>query len=369
MGLTKYKLGDLIDVYNQSCGIPNLTIYDVSGINRDKEFFEPSKQVGEDTSKYKIVPPEYFACNLMHVGRDVVLPIAFNHSGNNKYVSPAYTVFSIKADSNILKTYFLMMLKSSEKDRFFWFHTDSSVRDGMSWDDFCDMEIELPDFPIQKKYVSIYEGMLQSQQCYERGLEDLKLTIDAVMEKFKHNTMCAPLGELIEESDARNGDESITSVHGVNKDKKFMPSVASGADLSKYKIVRKNQFACNLMHVGRDKVVPVALQTEESSLIVSPAYLVFEVKTSKMLPEFLLMWLSREETDRYAWFMCDTNVRSGMEKKRFFEIDIPIPSIVEQEALVELFHALTMRRNINEKLKTQIKNVCPILIRGSMKAV
>lgn len=81
----------------------------------------------------------------------------------------------------------------------------------------------------------------------------------------------------------------------------------------------------------------------------------------------MLMWLSREETDRYAWFMCDTNVRSGMEKKRFFEIEIPIPSITEQKSLVEIFQVLSMRRNINEKLKAQIKDICPILIKGSLE--
>ena len=81
MGLSKIKIGIFVEQYNEACGIAKLTLDDVSGINRDKEFFEPSKQVGADTSKYKVVPPDYFACNLMHVGRDVVLPIALNHSG------------------------------------------------------------------------------------------------------------------------------------------------------------------------------------------------------------------------------------------------------------------------------------------------
>ena len=84
MPLTKYKLGNLIEPYNEKCENPNLTVWDVSGINSDKEFFEPARQVGADTSNYKIVPPNYFACNLMHVGRDEVLPIAMNHTSKNK---------------------------------------------------------------------------------------------------------------------------------------------------------------------------------------------------------------------------------------------------------------------------------------------
>ena len=80
-----------------------------------------------------------------------------------------------------------------------------------------------------------------------------------------------------------------------------------------------------------------------------------------------MMWLSRNETDRYAWFLSDTNVRSGMEKKRFCEIEIPIPDIQKQKALVEMYNVYIERGSINEKLKQQIKNLCPILIKGSLQ--
>lgn len=183
MILTKYKLGDLIEPFNKQCNIPNLTIWDISGINSDKEFFEPSKQIGKDTSKYKIVPQNYFACNLMHVGRDMVLPIALNYTSNTKIVSPAYTVFKIKNNIPLLINYFYIMLKSSECDRYFWFHTDSSIRDGMSWEDFCDLEIKLPPLSIQQKYVNIYNAMIANQQCYEHKLNDLKFICEAYIDK------------------------------------------------------------------------------------------------------------------------------------------------------------------------------------------
>ena len=189
MKLNKQRIGDFIEVYNKRCEISNLTVNDISGINRDKEFFEPSKQVGANTSKYKVVPPDYFACNLMHVGRDVVLPISMNHSENNKIVSPAYTVFKVTDESIILKEYFFMLLKSDEKDRFFWFNTDSSIREGLEWEVFCDIEIELPPIETQKKYVSVYKSMLKNQEVYEKGLEDLKLVCDATIEKLRREML------------------------------------------------------------------------------------------------------------------------------------------------------------------------------------
>lgn len=369
MGLTKHKIGKYIELYVEACNNPNLTVYDVSGVNRDKEFFEPSKQVGEDTSKYKIVPPNYFACNLMHVGRDEVLPIALNHTDYNKHVSPAYTVFKIKDNDSLLHEYFFLMLKSSERDRYFWFHTDSSVRDGMAWEDFCDLEIELPPLPIQQKYVDIYNAMLANQRAYETGLEDLRLTCEIEIDKIKHTAQKIPTGKLLENVDVRNADGTITAVQGINITKNFMPSVASVAEgsLKNYKVVQKGQFAYSSMQTGRDECIRIALLKEDEPIIVSPAYSVLQVKNDDVLAEYIMMWFSRSESDRYGWFASDGSIRANLDLDRFYEIDVPVPDIKVQEAIVEIYNAYLMRRDINEKLKSQIKDLCPILIKGALE--
>ena len=205
MALNKIKLGSYLEIYSKQCNIPNLSNEYISGVNKDKEFFEPSNQVGSDTSKYKIVPPGYFACNLMHVGRDVVLPIAYNHTEKDKIVSPAYFLFRFKENDEILSEYFFLSLKSSEKDRYFWFNTDGSVRDGMTWDDFANVEIEVPSIYIQKKYVSIYNDMLENQRCYESGLDDLKLICDAYVEKLIKENVLKELEPYVKRYDVRNG--------------------------------------------------------------------------------------------------------------------------------------------------------------------
>lgn len=355
--------------YSKKCGIPNLTPYQVSGVNRDKEFFEPSHQVGEDTSKYQVVPPCHFACNLMHVGRDRVLPIAYNHSKKDKYVSPAYTVFSLKEGCGVLDDYFFIMLKCEEQDRYFWFHADASVRDGMSWSDFCDVEITVPDLPTQQKYVDIYNAMVANQQSYERGLEDLKLTFDALIDNIKHNASMVPVRDLLAEVDNRNGTGEIVDVQGINIFKQFMPSVAdtNGVDLSKYKIVRKGQFAYSGMQTGRDECIRIALFDKDEPIIISPAYTVFEIKDGTVLPEYIMMWFSRRESDRRGWFMSDSSIRTNLDLERFYEIEIPVPNDKMQKSIVDLYKVYTLRRSINEQLKAQIKDICPILIRGSLE--
>lgn len=369
MELSKYKLGDFVEPYSEKCGSPDLTAWDISGVNSDKEFFEPAKQVGADTSNYKIVPPYYFACNLMHVGRDRVLPIAFNHTERKKIVSPAYTIFRIMENAPVINEYFFMLLKSAEKDRYFWFHTDSSVRDGMSWDDFCDMEIQVPSLPIQKKYVDIYNAMLANQRCYESGLEDLKLTVDATIDQYKHTSPRIALRDLLIDVDVRNTNETATSVYGVTMSKKFVPSVANldGVNLSRYKLVSPNQMACNFMHVGRDESLPIAINNTEGTIAVSPAYFVFDMKSDKCLAEYIMMWLSREESGRYCWYISDTSVRGGFSLECFYDIEIPVPDIQIQQYIADIYIVYQLRREINEQLKKQIKDICPILIKGSVE--
>ena len=246
MTLNKYKLGSLMIPFSQKCGIPNLTPYQVSGVNKDKEFFEPSHQVGEDTSKYQIVPPRHFACNLMHVGRDRVLPIAYNHSEYDKVVSPAYTVFSLKESCGVLDDYFFIMLKCEEQDRYFWFHADASVRDGMSWSDFCDVEITVPDLTTQQKYVDIYKAMVANQQSYERVLEDLKLVCDGYIEDLRKKVPCEKIGKYLVESDKRNTvGLTVDAVRGLSTGKEMIPTKAdmNGVGLDSYKVVEPRQIA------------------------------------------------------------------------------------------------------------------------------
>ncbi len=364
MGLTKHKIGSLISVVDER----NYNgIREFYGININKEFIPTVANINNlDEKKYKVVRKNRFVYSGMQTGRDECIRLSMYTREELIIVSPAYITFEVTATDKVIPLYFFMLFLSKEKDRMGWFYSDGSIRANLEWDVFCDIEINLPSINVQRKYVDIYNAMVTNQQSYERGLEDLKISFDVIIEKFKYSEKRALLGNVIEEVDIRNNN-AILTVHGVNKEKKFMPSVANGADLSKYKMVSKGQFACNLMHVGRDVAVPIALQKEDKPIIVSPAYFVFKLISDRILPEYAMMWLSRDETDRYAWFLSDTNVRSGMEKKRFCEIEIPIPDIQKQKALVEIYNVYTTRRDINEKLKTQINVLCPILIKGSLE--
>ena len=174
------------------------------------------------------------------------------------------------------------------------------------------------------------------------------------------------LGDYIREVDVRNRNLEVTKLMGINIGKYFMPSVANviGTDLSNYKIVGKGQFACNLMHVGRDEKIPIALLDTNERIIVSPAYWVFEVSnTTQLLPDYLMLWFRRNEFDRNAWFYTDSDVRGGMSKEALMDMTLPIPPIEQQQKIVAEYEAITRRIRLNEQINVKLEETAQALYR------
>lgn len=165
------------------------------------------------------------------------------------------------------------------------------------------------------------------------------------------------IDELVEKVDERNTDEQVSELLGVSIDKCFIKSVANinGTDLSKYKVIRKNDFAVSLMQVSRDAKIPVAMQTEYEEAIMSPAYPIFRVKDkSIILPEYLDMWFKRPEFDREAAFIAVGGVRGSMPWEEFTKMELPVPPIDEQLEIVKSYKAIedriALKQQINDNL-------------------
>ena len=169
--------------------------------------------------------------------------------------------------------------------------------------------------------------------------------------------MYKTIEELVDKIDKRNTDESVTELIGVSIDKCFIKSVANtnGTDLSKYKVIRKNDFAVSLMQVSRDSKIPVARLEEYDVAIMSPAYPIFRVKDENViLPEYLDMWFKRPEFDREAAFIAVGGVRGSMPWEEFAKMKLPVPSIEEQRKVVQAYKTITdriaLKKRINDNL-------------------
>ena len=173
------------------------------------------------------------------------------------------------------------------------------------------------------------------------------------------------LGDYIREVDVRNRNLEVTKLVGLTIDKSFIPSVANiiGTDLSKYKVIREKQFACSLMQVSRDEKIPIAM-LEEKEAIMSPAYPMFEVvDTTKLLPEYLMMWFSRKEFDREASFYAVGGVRGSLTWEDFCNLTLPIPSIEQQQKIVSEYEAVTHRIRLNEQIIAKLEETAQALYR------
>jgi type I restriction enzyme, S subunit len=367
MGLTKYKLGKLVEPVLIKCGMPQYE--NVSGINIYKKFM-PSRNVGVDTSNYSIVPPGHFAFNLMHVGRDEKIPVALNDTPENIVVSGAYFVFKVISETTLIKEYLSIVMTSPAFDRYAWFCTDSSIRGNLDWGRFCDIEIDLPQRHIQQKYVDVYNAMEANQRVYERGLVDLKLTCDAYIERLRRDLPHTAIGDYIEQSDERNSiGLAQDSVRGIATSKELISTKADleGVALSNYKVMRPYSIAYVADTSRRGDKISLAMNNTNETYLVSSISTIFNTNHKKLLPSYLMMFFSRTEFDRYSRYHSWGSARETFNWVDMQEVKIPIPELKMQQSIVDIYNAYLTRREINETLKTKIKDICPILIKGSLE--
>lgn len=368
MTLTSYKLGELIEQSDDYNSDKLLTINDVRGISTAKDFIETKANLdGVNVVSYKIVNKEEFAYVADTSRRGEKIALAYNTNEGRILTSSIYTVFFVKRKDLLLSDYLFMYFKRPEFDRFSRFNSWGSARETFGWEDLCEIEIELPSLEVQQKYVDIYNAMLSNQQSYERGLEDLKLVCDAYIEDLRRRIPCEAIGPYIEERNEKNEGNEITLFQGVNVDHVFTEPKRVAEDSENGSVVRTGQFAFNKVMKAHNTKLPIALR-EGPDCVVSNSYQVFEVtNTKKLLSKYLLLWLNRDETQRYAGFISFGTTRDIFSFDDMKEISIPLPDISIQQSIVDLFTCYQTRSDINEKLKAQIKDICPILIKGSIE--
>ena len=263
-----------------------------------------------------------------------------------------------------------MKFLSKEKDRYGAFCSDGSIRSNLDWDVFCDIELELPPLSIQQNYVDIYNAMLENQKSYERGLDDIKLVCDAYIEDLRREMPCEAIGSYIEEVNQKNiGNLKLDSVRGIATSKEFINTKANmeGVSLENYKVVEPGMIAFISDTSRRADKMSIALNQSGENYLVSSISTVIQTDNTKLLPKYLYLFFCRTEFDRYARFHSWGSARETFSLDDMKEVRMPLPSIDVQKSIVGIYEAYTIRKEINEKLKAQIKDICPILIKGSIE--
>ena len=373
MALNNYKLGDLLMRNSEENKDLIYGISDVRGVRNTKGISNTKIDVsGRNLKTFLVVRPGGFIFN--HRVHDK-LGLGYNTSDETYIFTNDYVSFYVKPEVKnriLLPDYLYMWYLRPEFDRYMLFKTYGSATLFFSWDNMCELEIELPDLPTQQKYVDIYNAIVANQQAYERGLEDLKLTCDAYIEDLRKQIPPEKIGKYIEPEETTNADLQfgIADVRGVSIEKKFIETKADmeGVSLAPYLLIQPNEFAYVPVTSRNGGKISIALNDSDKTYICSSSYVVFRSRNiEKLLPQYLMLFFSRNEFNRYSRFHSWGSAREAFDWDAMCDVQIPIPDIEIQKSIAEMYTVYNKRKKINEQLKAQIKNICPILIRGSLE--
>ena len=371
MGLTKYKLGALIELVEETNSEERFGPKDVRGISNLKEMMSTKADLnGRDLSKFQIVRPGTFVFNHRTSRNGSKFSITYNYDSLPHIFTEDYVVFRIKEDSEdiLLKEWLYMYFCRAEFDRFVITNSWGSSTEFYNWQDLCDLDITLPSIEQQRKFVDVYMALQKNLAAYQSKLEKLKLVCDGYIEDLRRKRGCEKIGPYIRPCDERNSELKVKLAQGITNEKEYAnPKQVAEAETSA-KIVRKGQFAYNRATTRNGEKISIAYRTG-ADCVVSSAYQIFEISAKeKLYPEYLMMWYKRSEFDRYARYMSKGSAHEFFEYEDMEEVQIPIPSLDIQKAIASIYNIYRERKAIATKLKEQLNNLCPILIKGSLES-
>lgn len=361
------RLGD----YIEQCDVRNREkiITRLRGISTSKQFIESkANMTGVDISAYKVVNTGEFAYVADTSRRGEKIALAFN-DGEPCIISSIYTAFRVKDQEKLLPEYLFLWFNRSEFDRYARYHSWGSARETFDWDEMCDVQLPIPSIDVQRKYVSLYNALIKNQRCYESTLNDLQLISNTFLEDQIKKGKAKKLGPYIRQTEERNTDSKSRNLLGISVNKMFIPSRANRESLNvaNCKVIRNRQFGYVTVTSRNGGKISIALLNEPDG-VISSTYIAFEViDPSILLPEYLYLWFSRPEFDRYARFHSWGSARETFDWADMCNVKLPIPSIDEQKSIVAIHHTLETRKKINEKLKETIRPLCPVLMQGVIK--
>ena len=366
----KYRLGELIEQCTDVNNDGEYTASDVMGMTITKEIIPTKANVDStDLKSFLVIKPKEFIYNPRTHGKRI--GFGFNDTDTSFIISWNNIGFKIKQSSKeiVVPEYLFMHFNRLEWDREACYRSWGTSTEVFSWDALCGMNITLPPLPTQQKAVAVYNELKENLAAYESGLEDLKFTCDGFMEELRKKYEDTKLGQYIKEVDCRNeGALDLSKVRGISTEKSLIATKANmqGVNLDNYKELKPNQFVYVADTSRRGDKVAIALNDTEETFLVSSIYTVFETKQEELCPEYLMMFFSRSEFDRYSRFHSWGSARETFDWSEMCNVKIPLPDIKIQKSIADIYSCYIERKRIAEELREELKNICPLLLRGAL---
>ncbi len=371
MQLKKRKLGELIELVEEKNESLEYGIEDVKGISIKKTFIDTKADMsGVSLKPYYLVRPDYFAYVTVTSRNGNKITLAHNNTDSVYIVSSSYVVFKIKNEHELLSSYLFMFFNRPEFDRYARFNSWGSARETFSWEEMCNVELLLPSYTVQRELVDIYQGLQKNLDALNSGILDMEDARDFLMDHIAHTSERKRIGLFIEETDSRNTDLTFTSkdVKGMTITKQIIPTKANmtGTALNNFKIVYPYEFVYNPRTHG--KKIGLGFNNTGNPFIISWNNASFRIKpdcTRNLMPEYLYLCICRDEWDREACFHSWGSSTEVFSWDALCEMTIAVPDISIQRNMVNIYHAISKRIELRDRLMLLQKDICPVLINGA----
>lgn len=363
------SLGDYIEPCDERNRDGKYSLDDICGISTEKKFIDTKANLdGVSLTAYKVVYMNEFAYVSDTSRRGDKIALALNTTDKPVLISSIYTTFRSIDAKKLLPDYLYLFFSREEFDRLSRFNSWGSARETFDWSEFCRIQIPLPDIDTQQELVDTYNGLKALAEQNEALIKPLTEACQAYIVDCKKKYPEVELGGYIDFYSEKNSDCQITLEQGINIDKVFINPHRPNSDLSSRIIVRKGQFAyCTQLN---NENVAIAYR-EGDDCVVSPVYKAFEIKPEfkeDLLPEYLFLWLKRQEFGRYVYWRSVGSAYEFLQEENIQEYKIPIPSPEVQQAIVNLYNCAEEAKKIATEARKKMKMLCPALVQRAINA-
>ena len=355
-----YQLGELVEPSDERNTSGKFGESDVRGISVEKKIIPTRANLeGVSLTPYKIFKPREFAFVTVTSRNGDKITITMNDSTDTYIVSSLYVVFRVKDESIVLPEYLYIYFNRSEFDRYSRTNSWGSAREYFWYEDICRTPIPVPSLEKQREAINIYYETIKLRDTNLNIANPLLKLCQSYIEQLKKTTPWVAIGPFISKG-IKNSTGSVKKVLGVGQSGCISPQKIPNESLANYKVMSYNAicYAPPLYNILSDAI---HLYKGQEKAVCSPIYEVFYCDEAIVVPEFLLLWLKRPEFKRYAEFHA-MGVRNTFNYNLMEEVQIPLPHIDIQLAIVNLFQCAQKAKQIADEADKLSREICPALI-------
>lgn len=340
----------------------------VVGLSTSKEIIKTKANLeGVSLTSYKIFAPGNFAYVADTSRRGDKVSLGFNSTDETFLVSSISVVFEVL--NGLIPEYLFMWYYRPEFNRYARFYSWGSAREAFDFEDMCRVQIPIPysngkpDENRQRVIAEAWSGLRKMRDDNAKLVEPLMQLCRSYMEDLKKRLPLIAIGPYIHRHDSRNHDNKIKIVKSVSVKKVFNDTNAkvNKNELSSYKIVMPNQLSF-VQTTHNEKCLCIAVNRFDYPVVVTSVNEVFSTDEEVLLPDFLYLFFTRKEFDRYARFNSWGSARETFDWDEMCKVKIPIPSPSEQKAIVDIFMCAERAKHIAEEADRLSREICPALM-------